>query len=239
MRKYLTVLLYILVLVVNYLANALPINGKNTGELSDQYSNLFVPAGLTFSIWGVIYLLLLAQVALLFSRKREATEQAIGWWLAVNFLFNAMWIFAWHYEWIELSLLIMIGLLATLALINRALSASTDTFARLTFGIYLGWICIATIANVTALLVSYSWHGALFPEWAWTMLMIFVGSGVVVWLMVQLRNSFLALAVCWAFLGIILKRSGDYPTIAVGAGVGLVLVAIAAFLRARSLQKAS
>lgn len=239
MRKYLTGLLLILVLVVNYLANALPINGKNTGELSDQYPNLFVPAGLTFSIWGVIYLLLVTQVALLFSRKREATEQAVGGWLALNFLCNAMWIFAWHYEWIELSLLIMIGLLASLAIINRALAESRDTFARLTFGIYLGWICIATIANVTAMLVSYSWHGALLPEWAWATLMIFVGSGVVVWLMVKLRNSFLALAVCWAFLGIILKRSADYPTIAMAAGVGLVLVAVAALVRARPGRQAS
>jgi hypothetical protein len=233
MRKYVTLLLYGVVLVVNYLANALPINGKNTGELSDQYPNLFVPAGLTFSIWGVIYLLLLAQVGLLFSRKREATEQAVGWWLAVNFLCNTMWIFAWHYEWIELSLLIMIGLLSTLAMINRALAASTDGFARLTFGIYLGWICIATIANVTAMLVSYSWHGALLPEWAWAVLLIFIGAGVVVWLIHTLNNPFLALAVCWAFLGIILKRQGDYPLIAAGAGIGLVVVAAAAIWLAK------
>jgi hypothetical protein len=228
MRKYIAFLLYGVVLVVNYLANALPINGKNTGELSDQYPNLFVPAGLTFSIWGVIYLLLLVQVAFLFSRKREATDQAVGWWLAVNFLCNAMWIFAWHYEWIELSLLIMIGLLLTLAMINRALSASTDTFARLTFGIYLGWICIATIANVTALLVSYSWHGAVFPETIWTILLIGVGAAVVVWLIRSLNNPFLALAVCWAFLGIVIKRQADYPAIAVAAGLALVVVAVAA-----------
>lgn len=230
MRKYVTVLLFFVVLAVNYLANALPINGKNTGELSDQYPNLFVPAGLTFSIWGVIYLLLLVQVALLFSRKREATELAIGWWLSANFLCNAMWIFAWHYELIELSLLIMIGLLMSLARINQALSVSTDTFARLTFGIYLGWICIATIANVTALLVSYNWHGALFSETVWTMLLIAVGAAVVIWLIRKLSNPFLALAVCWAFLGIYIKRQADYPAISISAGAALITMASGAIV---------
>lgn len=234
MRKYLNVVFYILVLVVNYLANALPINGKNTGELSDQYANLFVPAGLTFSIWGVIYLLLLIQVLSMLSSRRSATEQSIGWWLVLNFILNASWILAWHYEQLVLSLVIMLSLLATLALKNRSLMGSTDTLARVTFGVYLGWICIATIANVTALLVFYGWHGAVFDEWIWTVLLILIGAGVVTWVMRQLSNPFLALAVCWAFLGIILKRSQDYPAIAIAAGVALAVVALAAVLQTRS-----
>ena len=238
MRKYLTVFLFILVLVVNYLANALPINGKNTGELSDQYANLFVPAGLTFSIWGIIYLLLMVQLATLLSSRREKTEQMIGWWLALNFIMNISWILAWHYERMELSLLIMVGLLVSLARINLSLALSTDTLARLTFGIYLGWICIATIANVTALLVSYSWHGTFLPESVWTMLVILIGTGVVIWLMNKLSNSFLALAVCWAFVGIVIKRLDDFPAIAITAIVGMVAVATAAILRARSGENA-
>jgi tryptophan-rich sensory protein len=234
MRKYLNVVFFAGVLIMNYLANALPINGKDTGELSDQYPNLFVPAGLTFSIWGVIYLLLIVTVASLLFRSREKTEQAIGWWFIANCIFNMTWILAWHYEQVGLSLLIMLGLLVSLAKINQSLAMSTDTMARLTFGIYLGWICIATIANVTTLLVSNGWHGALFSESLWTMLLILVGTGVVIWLMRTLGNFFLALAVCWAFLGIILKRGDDYPAIAITAGVGLVLVAAAAIFTARS-----
>jgi len=238
MRKYLNLVFFVGVLTMNYLANALPINGKDTGELSDQYPNLFVPAGLTFSIWGIIYLLLSVTVVALLFRSREKTEQSIGWWFLANCLFNMTWILAWHYEQVALSLLIMLGLLVSLARINQSLSSSEDTLARLTFGIYLGWICIATIANVTTLLVSYSWHGAVFSESVWTMWLILVGAGVVVWLMRSLGNSFLALAVCWAFLGIILKRADDYPSIAIMAGLGLVIVAAAAILRARSAVNA-
>lgn len=237
MRKYLNLVFFAGVLTMNYLANALPINGKNTGELSDQYPNLFVPAGLTFSIWGMIYLLLIALVISLLFRSRQKTESAIGWWLIVNFTFNATWILAWHYEYIELSLLIMLGLLFSLARINQSLSASEDLLARLTFGIYFGWICIATIANVTTLMVDYSWHGEPLPEWVWAIALILIGAGVVIWIIRKVNNVFLALAVCWAFLGIILKRNGDYPAIAIAAGIGIALVAAAAVLQVRSRAK--
>lgn len=237
MRKYLNLLLFVLVLAMNYLANALPINGKSTGELSDQYPNLFVPAGLTFSIWGVIYLLLIAYVIVQLSSKRASTERAIGWWLALNFVCNASWIVAWHYEWVMLSLLIMLGLLVSLARINQSLTESDDTLARVTFGIYLGWICIATIANVTALLVSNGWHGSILSEPVWTLLLIVIGAGIVVGLMRQLNNPFLALAVCWAFLGIVIKRHDDYPSVAMAAGVGIAAVAAGAIVRARSIKR--
>ncbi|MBL7851990.1 MAG: hypothetical protein JNN04_13900 [Cyclobacteriaceae bacterium] len=237
MRRYLNLVFFAGVLTMNYLANALPINGKNTGELSDQYPNLFVPAGLTFSIWGIIYLLLVALVVSLLFRSREKTEASVGWWLILNFTFNATWILAWHYEYLELSLLIMLGLLVSLARINQSLSGSDDLLARLTFGVYFGWICIATIANVTTLLVDYSWHGAPLPEWVWAVVLILIGAGVVMWIIRKVNNAFLALAVCWAFLGIILKRNGDYPAIAVVAGIGVVLVAAGAVLHVRSRAK--
>lgn len=234
MRKYINLVFLAGVLAMNYLANALPINGKNTGELSDQYPNLFVPAGLTFSIWGVIYLLLIGCLVSLLSRRREKTEAAIGWWFVLNGAFNAAWILAWHYEYVGVSLLIMLGLLVSLAYINQSLSGSDDLLARLTFGIYFGWICIATIANVTTLLVDYSWRGAWWSESVWTIVMILVGAGVVMGVIRKVNNPFLALAVCWAFLGIILKRNGDYPTIAIAAGAGIVLVAAAAVVQVRS-----
>ncbi|HPF93546.1 MAG TPA: hypothetical protein PLV65_06405, partial [Tenuifilaceae bacterium] len=56
--KIFNIFAFAVMIVLNYLANALPLNGKTTGELSAEYPNLFVPAGLTFSIWGIIYLML-------------------------------------------------------------------------------------------------------------------------------------------------------------------------------------
>ena len=92
-------------ILMNYLANALPLGGKTTGQLSDQYPNLFTPAGITFSIWGVIYLLLLGFVFLQFRESHKNLSASIGWLFAIGCVLNALWIVAWHYEQLPLSLL--------------------------------------------------------------------------------------------------------------------------------------
>ncbi|MFZ9982253.1 MAG: hypothetical protein ACO3FI_09505, partial [Cyclobacteriaceae bacterium] len=152
-NKIINVVALAAVIYVNYLANALPINGKTTGALSDQYANLFVPAGLTFAIWGLIYLLLIIFVIIQFlpAFNSSATN---GYWFALSCLFNISWIVAWHYEQMILSVLIMLGLLITLTIINLGLTQEKQQFLKIVFGVYLGWILIATVANTTAGLVS-------------------------------------------------------------------------------------
>ncbi len=223
-RKILNVVFLCLVLYVNYLANALPINGKTTGELSDQYPNLFVPAGVTFSIWGLIYLLLISFVIVQLFRKSTDADKAVGWLFALSCLLNISWIVAWHYEQVAVSLLVMGLLLCTLILINQRIKVVNDNLARVTFGIYLGWICIATIANVTALLVFVSWDGFGLSPVVWTMMLIAIGAGLIIYAMPRLRNPYLAMAVVWAFYGIVLKRHVDYPLISYTASVGMGLV---------------
>ena len=224
--KILNVVFLIGVLYVNYLANALPINGRNTGELSNLYPNLFVPAGITFAIWGLIYLMLITFAVLQFMPDYRAavTEEP---YFILSCFFNMAWIFAWHYEFIFLSLLIMLALLATLALINFKLIPERRTL-KLFFGVYLGWICIATIANITALFVSINWDGMGISAVAWTITMISAGILVVSLNMYLLKNPFLAISVIWAFYGIVLKRSADEPAIVLTAQIGMVLVALAA-----------
>lgn len=210
---------------MNYLANALPLNGKTTGQLSDQYPNLFVPAGITFSIWGVIYLLLLVFCILQFFRKNNDAVQSIGSLVIINFGLNAAWIVSWHYEFIVVSLLIMAGLLLTLVFINKSLIGNHAYFFKLTFGIYLGWICIAAIANVTTLLVHYNWTGFGITEEVWAILMILAGCAIAGFVIQRLKNPFIAIAVCWGFMGIILKRHDDYSTIAIASAVSIGFVA--------------
>ncbi len=223
-KKLLNAAAFILVVVVNYLANALPINGKTTGMLSDQYANLFVPAGITFAIWGLIYLLLLAFVVAQFFRKDNAAQLAIGWLFALSCLLNVSWIFLWHYEQLVLSLIVMGWLLRTLFAINQELRHVNDNLARVTFGIYLGWICIATIANVTTVLVSISWNGFGLSEVVWTIVLIAIGAALTIYLIGRLRNPYLAMAVVWAFYGIVLKRHDDYPMITYSAAIAMGLV---------------
>jgi len=225
MIKYLNLILFAGMIVMNYLANALPLNNKTTGQLSDALPNLFVPAGITFSIWGVIYLLLAGYCVVQFTVKNQVVIGNIGWLFALSCLLNALWIVTWHYQRLPLSLLVMAGLLVTLIYINMQIRDLPFGIIKASFGIYLGWICIATIANVTALLVSLNWNGFGLSEVAWTIILISVGALIVIITLYRLQNPFIGLSVIWAFLGIFLKRQDDYRSIAVTAIIALIVVA--------------
>jgi hypothetical protein len=137
-----------------------------------------------------------------------------------------VWIVAWHYQRIPVSLLIMAGLLITLIYINMVIRDLPFGIIKASFGIYLGWICIAIIANVTALLVRYNWSGFGISEVAWTIIMISAGVLIVSLALLRLQNPFIGLSVLWAFLGIYLKRQADFRTIAITAIVALAVVTI-------------
>jgi hypothetical protein len=228
MIRYLNIGFFSVMLVMNYLANALPLNKRTTGEISNSFPNLFVPAGITFSIWGIIYLLLLAYCIFQFRPSYQQISVEIGWMFAISCILNALWIVFWHFGKLPFSLITMVGLLITLILINLHLKELPTGFLKAVFGIYLGWICIATIANVTALLVHYGWSGWGLSEETWTIIMIGAGALITVKSMIDLKNPFLALSVIWAFSGIIIKRHYDYRLIVLAAIVGISLVAAGA-----------
>ena len=227
-------------IVVNGLANALPINNKTTGELSDQYPNLFVPAGLTFSIWGLIYILLaifvIYQVVVTF-RKGEAgldSFRKIGYLFFLSSLLNIGWIFAWQYEIVPLSLVIMLLLLGCLLAIYIKLSVGKkgpsikeQYLVHLPFSVYLGWITIATIANVTALLVDLNWNRFGLSEQFWAVAVIVVGIAITLSVLLRRQDIYYSLVVDWALLGILIKRLADsvpIQSVIVVTIVGLVMV---------------
>ena len=226
MVKYINLLLFAGMLVMNYLANALPLNNKTTGELSDSFPNLFVPAGLTFSIWGIIYLLLIAYCVIQFTGTNKEIISDISWPFGISCILNALWIIFWHYGKLPLSLIVMLGLLVTLIWINTLIRELPFGIIKATFGIYLGWICIATIANVTALLVNYNWTGFNIPQETWTILMIIIGTVIIGLTVYNLKNPFIGLAVVWAFIGIAIKRQDDYRSIFISAIIALSLVSL-------------
>ena len=240
--QILNVLGFILVITLNTLANTLPINGYNTGELSGRYPNLFVPAGFTFSIWGVIYLLLLGFVIYQFTRPARQSEvpRRIGPWFFLSCLFNASWILAWHYLLPGLSLLIMLALLGSLILIYQRVYSSPRLevkgarwWVELPFSIYLGWITVATIANTTAVLVDVGWGGWGIPEPAWTVVMIAVAIGIGLWFTLRQSDVFYPLVVVWALIGIIARRTSEMAegysmviVIAAAVGIGLLVAGV-------------
>lgn len=225
--KILNTLLFLAVIVTNYLAVALPINGKTTGEISDLYSNLFVPAGITFSIWGLIYLLLGIFVILQFRQSSDSN-------LNRNFLFvnscvlNCYWVITFHYQQLFLSLIIMSALLVIVTLINLRLEDEKSPFLKICFGIYLGWLEIATIANVTALLVASGWSGFGIDAVTWAIILIASGIVISSVTMIRLNNPVIAVPVIWAFLGIILKHGDSQPDISLAAKIAMSAVALAA-----------
>ena len=229
MIRYINLLFFAGVFTMNYLANALPLNGKTTGQVSDNLSNLFAPAGLTFAIWGVIYLLLAIFCVLQFTPYARNTAINLGWVFALSCIFNAAWLLAWHYERLPLSVLIMICLLMCLVFINMQIKEQPNGLVKAAFGVYLGWICIATIANVTAMLVSLDWNGLGISPVVWTIIMIAVGTLIVSFTMLRLNNPYIGVAVVWAFIGIVIKRQADYRIIAVTALLAILVVGFLTF----------
>ncbi len=164
--KVFVALTYLAMIVVNFLANALLINNRSTGVISDAYPNLFAPAGLIFSIWGLIYLLLLGYVLYQFTsfgmklgQKNEALLRRVNMLFIISSLANIFWIFAWHYDYIFLSVIIMLVLLIFLIKIADIVRVEKITkqeklFISLPFSVYFGWITVVMIANITILLVS-------------------------------------------------------------------------------------
>ncbi len=204
-------------LIVNYLANALPIAGMSTGELSDLYPNLFTPAGFTFAIWGLIYLLLalfvVYQARDIHKQKKDPALEKVGPWFFVSCLANMGWIFAWHYQAVGLSLVFMLILLLSLIFIylrldiGRARVTKMERYlVHLPFSVYLGWISVATIANVTVLLVDAGWNRWGLSEAAWTVLVIIVGTLIALYALRSRGDIFYSLVFVWAFFGIFVRR---------------------------------
>jgi len=235
------IIAFLVVIVVNGLANALPLGGNTTGDISDLYPNLFTPAGLTFSIWGVIYLALAVfivyQARDLFSSKKIEMPflESIGWLFVLSCLANAGWIFAWHYRQVLFSLAVMLVLLFSLIMIylnldigNKSVDSSTRIFVHLPFSLYLGWITVATIANISAVLVHYQWGGWGLSEVFWTIVVILAGTVIALINIFQRGDIAYSVVVLWAFLGIIIKRysvSGS-PIMAIVYVTGLAMVLI-------------
>ncbi|MFN5439192.1 MAG: hypothetical protein ACK5AB_04680 [Bacteroidota bacterium] len=212
-----------LVIAVNALANILPINGLNTGQISGFYPNYFVPAGFTFSIWGIIYIMLIGfvvfSIAISFGAADTASAKImdqISLPFQVTCLLNAGWIVAWHYLQLGFSLIIMVGLLVFLAKIfirirklEKPSRVSYGFWLEQPFIVYLAWISVATIANVTALLVGIGWQGGLVHPTIWSTAMIFVGYILGNYFILKFKKHGYAFVLCWAFFGIYSNQIGD------------------------------
>lgn len=233
--RILALLAYIAMIVVNFLATSLPINNRGTGEISDAYSNLFAPAGITFSIWGLIYLLLAIYVIYQFKSKNGGLLKKINILFIITSIANILWIFAWHYDYIGLSLALMLVLLIGLIKIadtlrSNELTAEERKFIGIPFSVYFGWITVATIANVTVFLVSINWGGFGIAEFIWTSIILLIGATIGILRMNKDKSVAYGLVLVWAYLGILLKHlsndgfAGQYTVV-----ITTVIICLALF----------
>lgn len=242
MKIILNWLCFIGVIAVNALANILPINGLNTGQVSGFYPNTFVPAGFTFSIWGIIYLLLLSyNIAFTFYtikqtkyKKAYSFIQLINGQFLITCVLNMAWILAWHYLQIELSLLIMLLFLSTLLQLFLKSQPQLNDLTRVQmfllhtpFMVYLGWISVATIANITALLVAYHWNGLAIEPTYWSALMIIIAVLLAWYMLYQFKTIAFSLVIVWALWGIYKAQGPSAPILAklTAAGIGFLIAA--------------
>jgi len=238
-----TWLLFAGVIAVNALANILPINGYNTGQISAFYPNAFVPAGFTFSIWGVIYLLLLSYTIgfTYYTLKQEQYPKAFTFIERINLYFlltcllNMAWIVAWHYLQIELSVVIMLLFLITLiqlflksSTIANALTSTQKFILQTPFIVYLGWISVATIANSTALLVAYKWNAFSISPIYWSAAMILIAIVLAMLMLKKFKAVPFALVVAWALWGIYHAQGPAAPILAnlTAGGIGVLITLV-------------
>jgi len=238
-----TWVLFLGVIAVNALANILPINGYNTGQISAFYPNAFVPAGFTFSIWGVIYLLLLSYTIgfTYYTLKQEqypnafALIERINIYFLLTCVFNMSWIVACHYLQIELSVVIMLLFLVTLIqlflksnIMANDLNLTQKFILQTPFIVYLGWISVATIANITALMVAYKWTALSIAPVYWSAVMILIAIVLAVLMVKKFQVVSFTLVVAWALWGIYNAQGPAAPILArlTAGGIGLLISAV-------------
>ncbi len=229
------IIFYILTIIINSLAGGTTlIGGRLTAAVSDSNPTLVTPAGYVFSIWGIIYILLGAFVvyqALPNRNSRDFTKK-IGWLFVLSSIINIVWIFFWQFEYLVVSVVLIFLLLATLIAIYVRLGIGKSRVGlddhlavHLPFSVYLGWITIASIANVATALVSLNWDGAGISAETWAILVVAVALAITALMLITRKDIAFSLVIIWALVGIAVKQSGN-QTIVILTEISAVVVAI-------------
>lgn len=238
-RQFVVIVTTIFTLIMNGAANAIPLNGRLTGEISDSFAVVFVPAGYVFAIWGVIYIALLGYT-IFHSLPRQRTNpilRSTGWLVALSSIFNGAWIYFWHFGYYGITVIVMLALLATLLLAYLKVhqNKSTGTMAthwlvRLPLSIYLGWISVATIANITAYLAYLGWAGWGITPQSWTLALLGISVLLAGLIAYRFGDTPFSLVFAWAVFGIGVRWAGRLPVIQMAGYISAALILVVLLL---------
>ncbi len=236
-RQVAVIVFVLTALIVNALANIIPFNGLTTGQVSNDFSTLFTPAGYVFGIWGLIYLalILFATYQALDPQRDHPRLRRAGWWVVLGCAANMIWLFCWHHLLFPLSMLVMLVLLGSLILVYHTLETGRSEvpplerwLARAPFSLYLGWISVATIANAAVLLTSLKWDGFGLAPQVWTVIVLLAAAALGALASLLRRDWIFGAVLVWAFAGIAVRQAGDaLVSGAAWAALGFVLVMMA------------
>jgi len=242
------IIVFVVTVGVNSLAGATTLlNGRTSGQVSDAYPTLITPAGFTFSIWSIIYILLAVFVvyqALPRNRDKPFLYR-ISFLFILSGLLNVFWLFLWHYGFITYSIILMFGLLASLIAIylrlnigKAAVSFKERVCVHLPFSVYMGWITVATIANVSVALTFVGWDGGGIDLAIWAVLVIAVALLITLIAIVARKDVAYSLVIVWALGGIMAKQSSNQTIFwATGLSIVVLLIAVAVMTVPSRLKK--
>ncbi len=231
LRQTANLLSVLLALTVNILATALPLNNQTTAQISDRFKVFFVPAGYVFAIWGIIYIgwIAFAIYQFLPAHKESPRLRSLGYLFALTGVFNAAWLFCWQYNHFTLSVLVMLILLGLLIAcylklnIGRTSVSSAESWCvDIPLSVYLGWISVATIANISDWLYFVHWNGFGVAPQAWAVIMLIVASLLGLLMALLRRDSGYLFVFVWSFVGIAVKQAAT-PLVANSAWVATVI----------------
>lgn len=252
LRQFLVVFSVVTMIVMNYLSNEGVFGGMTNKQISEKYPTLITPAGYAFSIWGLIFLGVLgfAIYQALPSQQTNPRFRAVGWWVVLNTLCNAIWSPLFNNEQIGIALIVILVMLFSVAIIEQRLlmrprvpvvapdldatlpespaSAAETWLARIPFSVYFGWLTIATILNVAVYLKATEFELLNTSEETWAIGVLIVGLVVGAWIFNRYRSVAYILVFAWAYVAIAVEQSG-YGTVQIAAGagaIGAVLLAI-------------
>lgn len=250
-RQFLVVFSVVTMIVMNYLSNARVFGGLTNGEVSDKYHTLITPAGYAFAIWGLIFLGLLAFAIhqALPSQRTNPRFRAVGWWVVLNTLCNAIWSPLFNNERIGVALIVILVMLFSAAIIEQRLlmqyripvvapdldatlpespaSAAETWLARIPFSIYFGWLTVATILNISVYLKATEFDLLNTSEQTWAIGVLIVGLVVGAWLFNRYRSVAYILVFTWAYVAIAVEQAGN-GSVQIAAGAGAVIAVLLA-----------
>lgn len=249
--KILAAAVFLAMITVNILGNTLPINNVTTGDIAEMYPDLFSPADYTFAIWSVIYVLLagylIYQSGLIKTvRLKENMLMKINIYFIISSIANLFWIFAWHYDMMWLSLGLMLIMLVSLIIIaleikRHEMGLYDYIFINIPFFVYFSWITIATIANITTLLVSLGWRGWGIPDNIWMIIATILGLVIGLFTMISLKDVAYGIVYIWGYTGILVRHltvfESEFIGVIITLAISLALLLAATIYNAIRLVK--